>query len=48
LKAAQKLKGSAVLIGQNGAVFAAVALVQNRGMYTAVPVIPGATAKVPR
>jgi hypothetical protein len=47
-KAAQKLKGSVVLIGQNGAVFAAVALVQNRGMYTAIPVIPGATAKVPR
>jgi len=47
-KATQKLKGSAVLVGQNGAVFTAVALVQNRGMYTAIPVIPGATAKVPR
>jgi hypothetical protein len=47
-KAAQKLKGSAVLIGQNGAAFAAVALMQNHGMYTAIPVIPGATAKVLR
>jgi hypothetical protein len=47
-KAAQKLKGSAVLIGQNGARFAAVALVQNHGMFTAIPVIPGATATVPR
>ncbi len=47
-KAAQKLKGSAVLIGQDGAVFVAVALMQNHGMYTAIPVIPGATAKVPR
>lgn len=47
-KAAQKLKGSAVLIGQNGAVFTAVALMQNHGIYTAIPVIPGATAKVPR
>ncbi len=46
--ATQKWKGSAVLVGQNGAVFTAVALVQNRGMYTAIPVMPGATPKVPR
>ncbi len=47
-KATQALKGSAVLVGQNGAVFTAVALAQNRGMYTAIPVMPGATTKVPR
>ncbi len=47
-KVAQKLKGSAVLIGQNGAVFTAVALMQNHGIYAAIPVVPGATAKVPR
>ncbi len=47
-KATQKLKGSAVLVGQNGAAFIAVALVQSRGMYSAIPVMPGATAKVPR
>ena len=47
-KATQKLKGSAVLIGQDGALFSAVALMQNHGIYTAVPVIPGATGRVPR
>lgn len=33
-------RGSVVLIGQNGAVFSAVALVQNNGLFTAIPVIP--------
>lgn len=47
-KASQKLQGSAVLIGQDGALFSAVALMQNHGIYTAIPVIPGATANVPR
>ncbi len=47
-KAAQKFQGSAVLIGQTGATFSVVALVQVQGvtgpLYTAIPVIP---AKAP-
>jgi len=39
-KASPKLQGSVVLIGQGGAYFSAVALVQNHGLYTAIPVIP--------
>lgn len=35
-----KFKGSVVLIGQDGAVFSAVALVMNQGLFTAIPVIP--------
>jgi len=46
--AAQKFQGSAVLIGQSGATFSVVALVQVQGatglLYTAIPVIP---AKAP-
>jgi hypothetical protein len=38
--ASWKFRGSVVLIGQNGAVFSAVALVLNKGLYTAIPVIP--------
>jgi subtilisin family serine protease len=38
--ASQKFRGSVVLIGQDGAVFSAVALVMNNGLYTAIPVIP--------
>ncbi len=34
-------KGSLVLIGQNGKKFSAVALVQDRNLYTAIPVIAG-------
>jgi hypothetical protein len=47
-KAAQKFRGSAVLIAEGGASFAVVALVQVQGatgpLYTAIPVIP---AKAP-
>jgi len=38
--ASQKFKGSAVLTEQSGRRFAVVALVQNQGLYTAIPVIP--------
>jgi hypothetical protein len=38
--ASQKFMGSVVLIGQDGAVFSAVALVMNKGLFTAIPVIP--------
>ena len=34
-------RGTVVLIGQDGKKFAAVALVQNQGLFTAIPVIPG-------
>jgi hypothetical protein len=35
-----KFRGSVVLIGQDGAVFSAVALVVNQGLLAAIPVIP--------
>ncbi len=38
--ASSKFKGSAVLTEQTGKSFAVVALVQNQGLYTAIPVIP--------
>ncbi len=38
--ASQKFKGSAVLTEQNGKQFVVVALVQDQGLYTAIPVIP--------
>jgi hypothetical protein len=48
LSASKKFRGSAVLIGQAGATFSVVALVQVQGatglLYTAIPVIP---AKAP-
>jgi hypothetical protein len=42
--ASQKFKGSVVLMGQNGKKFSVVALVQDQGLYTAIPVI---AAKAP-
>jgi hypothetical protein len=42
--AARHFQGTVVLIGQNGSHFSVVALVQNQGLYTAIPVIP---AKAP-
>jgi hypothetical protein len=41
---AWQFQGSVVLIEQNGKKFSVVALVQNQGLYTAIPVIP---AKAP-
>lgn len=38
--ASSVFKGSLVLMGQNGQKFAVVALVQNQGLYTAIPVVP--------
>ncbi len=38
--ASRQFKGSVVLIGEGGKSFAVVALVQNQGLYTAIPVIP--------
>ncbi len=38
--ASQQFKGSVVLIGEDGKSFVVVALVQNQGLYTAIPVIP--------
>jgi hypothetical protein len=40
-KASQKFRGAAVLVGQSGAMFSVVSLVLNRGIYTALPVMPG-------
>ncbi len=45
-KAARKFAGTAVLIGQDGATFAIVALVQNQGLFSSIPVIPGYSSKV--
>jgi hypothetical protein len=36
-----------VLIGQAGKKFVVVALVQNEGLYTAIPVIPSKAPNVP-
>ncbi len=36
----RKFRGSAVLMSQDGRTFAVVALVQNRGLYTAIPAVP--------
>jgi hypothetical protein len=44
--ASQKFRGSVVLIGQNGAVFSAVALVLNQGLLTAIPVIPSKSPNI--
>jgi len=38
--ASPKFRGSVVFIGEDGAVFSAVALVMNKGLFTAIPVIP--------
>lgn len=38
--ASQKFKGSVVLIGQGSTTFSVVALVQNKSLFTAIPVIP--------
>ncbi len=38
--ASQQFRGSAVLIEQSGKKFSVVALVQNQGLFTAIPVIP--------
>ncbi len=38
--ASSQFQGSVVLIEQNGKKFSVVALVQNQGLYTAIPVIP--------
>ena len=38
--ASRQFQGSVVLIGEGGKSFAVVALVQNQGLYTAIPVIP--------
>jgi hypothetical protein len=49
-KAGQVFRGSAVLIGQNGATFCVVALVQVQGktglLYTAIPVLPSKAPNV--
>jgi alpha-D-ribose 1-methylphosphonate 5-triphosphate synthase subunit PhnI len=39
--ASKTFKGTAVLIGQGGRKFSVVALVQNQGLYTAIPVTAG-------
>jgi len=39
--ASQKFKGSVVLMGQNSKRFSVVALVQDQGLYTAIPVVSG-------
>jgi sugar lactone lactonase YvrE len=40
-KAGTRFRGSAVLLGRGGAAFCAVGLVQDRGLFTAVPVAAG-------
>jgi len=47
LPARARFNGSVALIAQGGAKFLVVALLQNRGLYTAIPVIPGKAANVP-
>jgi len=42
-----QFRGSVVLIGQDGAPFSVVALVQNHGLFTAIPVIPGKSPAIP-
>lgn len=42
--ASQKFQGSVVLMGQGGKKFSVVALVQNQGLYTAIPIV---AAKAP-
>jgi hypothetical protein len=39
-------RGSIVFIGQNGAGFAIVALVQNGSLYTAIPVVPAKASQI--
>jgi hypothetical protein len=39
--ASKTFKGTAVLIGQSGKKFSVVVLVQNQGLYTAIPVTAG-------
>jgi hypothetical protein len=42
-----KFKGSMVLRAQGGLSFVAVALLQNQGIYTVIPVSPGKAPKIP-
>jgi uncharacterized repeat protein (TIGR01451 family) len=42
-----RFKGSMVLVGQGGKTFAVVALVQNQGLVTVIPVIPSKAIQVP-
>lgn len=42
-----KFKGSVALAARSGAKFLVVALLQNRSLYTAIPVIPAKAANVP-
>lgn len=44
--ASRTFKGTAVLIGQGGKKFSVVALVQNQGLYTAIPVTAGRAAHI--
>ena len=46
-KAPWKFTGSVVLIEQTGATFSAVALVQNKGLFTVIPVIPLKAPNIP-
>ena len=45
-KAAQTFNGTAVLIGQEGAVFSILALVENQGLFTSIPVISGCSSEI--
>ena len=42
----RKFRGSVVLMGQDGRTFAVVALVQDRGLYTAIPAIPAKSPNI--
>jgi hypothetical protein len=44
--ASKTFKGTAVLIGQDGKKFSVVALIQNKGLYTAIPVAAGKASHI--
>ncbi len=48
IQSALKFKGSLVLVSRDLTGFVAVALVQNEGLFTAIPVIPAMAPTIPR
>jgi hypothetical protein len=47
IAAAATFKGTLVLSGQNGATFAAVALVDKQGIFSVIPIISGKAPGIP-
>ncbi len=44
--ASKTFRGTAVLIGQDGRKFSVVALTQNQGLFSAIPVTPGRASHI--